>query len=62
MPVTTTERERFLEKRIQEIEEKFRQIQESISSSQKGKGRGKKSKKNSEEIDISQQINEVLHI
>lgn len=56
-----TEREKFLEKRILEIEEKFRQIQESISFSQKGKGRGKKSKtKPSEDNDISQQINEVF--
>ena len=60
LPYSSTEREKFLEKRIQEIEEKFLKIQESLSISTKGKGRGKKSKaKVSEDVDISQQINEV---
>ena len=50
-------REKFLERRIQEIEEKFRKIQETIKISEKGKGRGKKSK-TSEEIDIATQIDQ----
>ena len=54
----STEREKFLERRIQEIEEKFQKFQETLSVSKgKGKGRGKKSK-NLEEIDITKQIDE----
>ena len=44
-----SEREQYLERRIQEIEEKFREFQENVSLStskkSKGKGKGKKSEK-----------------
>ena len=58
---TSSEREKFLERRILEIEEKFRLIQESlsVSSSSKGKGRGKKSKsasRSNDDIDIQEEV------
>ena len=47
-----TEREKFLENRIRQIEEQFQKFQASIES-QKGKGRGKKSKTTTSTADVS---------
>ena len=41
-----SEREIFLEKRIHDIEEQFRQFQATFNVPKKGKGRGKKTAKN----------------
>jgi hypothetical protein len=56
---TSSEREKILERRIHEIEERFQKLQESLNlnSSTKGKGRGKKSTSaRLSEADISEQV------
>ena len=54
-----SEREKFLENRIKQIEEQFQKFQASFGP-QKGKGKGKKSKKSTSELgekEISEEIN-----
>ena len=45
-----TDREKFLERRIQEIEAQFQRFQSALESKTKGKGKGKKSVKTSQEL------------
>ena len=52
----TIEREKLLEQRIREIEERFKEFQNSLNT--KGKGRGKKSVKKSTESLTTEQIDE----
>ena len=59
---TASEREKLLENRLKEIEEKFQKLQESLSLSlgSKGKGRGKNRKSPStsrpDDIEIQEQV------
>ena len=55
-----SEREKFLELRIKQIEEQFQKFQSKFECQNKGKGRGKKSKQpatESNETDLAEQIN-----
>ena len=48
----SSEKERYLERRIAEIEKQFQEFQNSFKVTGKGKGRGKKSKINEEDISV----------